>query len=102
MDRAVDISGRQNLSLLCIMLGSLLAISGLAVFCLESWAWYTTGTWNAIPASSVLSLLTDARPQPVSDSEITQMLSWLFYQPLDRVLAILGTGTSAVGLLLMN
>ena len=31
MDRAVDISGRQNLSLLCIMVGSLLAISGLAV-----------------------------------------------------------------------
>ena len=102
MDGAVDISGRHKLSLLCITLGSLLAISAFALLCLESWAWYTTGTWNAIPASSLLSLLTDARPRPVSDSEITQVLSWLFYQPLDRVLAVLGTGATAVGLLLMN
>ena len=102
MDHAVHISGRHNLWLLCIMLGSLLAISGIAVFCLESWAWYTTGTWNAIPASSLLSLLTDVRPRPVSASDITQLFSWLSYQPLDRVLVVLGGGASAVGLLLMN
>jgi hypothetical protein len=102
MDRAVDISGRHNLSLLCIMLGSLSAISGIAVLCVESWAWYTTGTWNTIPASSLFSLMIDTRPQPVSGSEITQLLSWLFYQPLDRVLAVSGLATSAIGSFLLH
>jgi hypothetical protein len=96
----VGLFGRQ-LPLLLIVLGSFAAISGISVMCVESWAWFMTGTWDFIPTFALLCHITDARPQPVSSSEINHLLFWLFYQPLDRVLVVSGLGVSAVGLLLV-
>jgi len=92
--------GRQS-ALLFIVLGSLAAISGISVMCVESWSWFMTGTWDVIPAFALLSHITEIRPQPVSSSEINRLLFWLFDQPLDRVLVVSGLSVSAVGLLLV-
>jgi hypothetical protein len=92
--------GRQ-FALLFIVLGSLAAISGIFVLCVEAWDWLVTGTWDVIPAFALLSHVTGARPQPLSSSEIDRLLFWLFDQPLDRVLVVSGLSASAVGLLLV-
>jgi hypothetical protein len=88
----------EKLAQLAVVLGALLACSGMIVLCVETWAWIAHNQWNSIPVSAALVHVIDLAPRAPSGSLFTRFSYSLLDLPLDRSLMALGLAASAIGL----